>query len=194
MHESMPYMCFVTQLMQLISIKSLMLLSLDLLNNTGHKNAINLKPRPGRKFKKTNFISIYLHAHHWTLTVKTIQSAFQVMGVWPFNPGIVIKEKMAPSLETSIKGHMPLPQPSPVCEISVAIWQYRIEQMIVTHILQSLIAGPSQHLNPEQPNIPTRSWVTAQEMLQFLLLSISHHLFSHAHTSHSYDTAYHLLC
>ncbi|KAN0082702.1 hypothetical protein V8E55_008497 [Tylopilus felleus] len=70
----------------------------------------------GQKINKTNFVSIYL--------------SFWVTGIWPFNSSAVTKEKMAPSFETSIEGHLPLPQSSPVHAITAAIHQYKAEWTI----------------------------------------------------------------
>ena len=41
---------------------------------------------------------------------------------------------MAPSLKTSKEGHLPLPQPSPVCAVSAAIHRYKIEQLEASNI------------------------------------------------------------
>ncbi|KIK76119.1 hypothetical protein PAXRUDRAFT_57779, partial [Paxillus rubicundulus Ve08.2h10] len=63
---------------------------------------------------KSNFVSIYARAHLRALTPGNICAAFQKTGVWPFNPDAVTKEMMAPSLETSSIGRLPLPQASPI--------------------------------------------------------------------------------
>ncbi|KIK21791.1 hypothetical protein PISMIDRAFT_79259, partial [Pisolithus microcarpus 441] len=73
---------------------------------------------------KGNFLAIYSRAHQKALTPKTIHAAFQKTGVWPLNPNVVPTEMMAHSYETSSVGHMPLPQASPVCAVSKAIYEY----------------------------------------------------------------------
>ncbi|KIK74541.1 hypothetical protein PAXRUDRAFT_40352, partial [Paxillus rubicundulus Ve08.2h10] len=77
-----------------------------------------------QKVIKSNFISVYSKAHREALTPENIHAAFCKTGVWPFNPNVVTAEMMAPSLETSSSGHLPLPQPSPVWAVMGVIRQY----------------------------------------------------------------------
>lgn len=70
--------------------------------------------RTRQKINKTNFVSVYLEAHRRALTPQTIRTAFRVTGVWPFNPSVITPDQMAPSLETSAVGHLPIPQSSPI--------------------------------------------------------------------------------
>jgi hypothetical protein len=67
-----------------------------------------------QKITKANFISVYLQAHQRALTPEVIRTAFRVTEVWPFNPNVIMSDKMAPSLETSAVRHLPIPQPSPI--------------------------------------------------------------------------------
>lgn len=69
---------------------------------------------------KENFLGVYGAAHIRALTPDTIKSAFRKTGAWPFNPGIITEEMMAPSLETSSTGSLPLAnlQKSPVRLVS----------------------------------------------------------------------------
>jgi hypothetical protein len=67
-----------------------------------------------QKVTKENFLAIYGRAHVRALTEETIRSAFRKTGVVPFDRNIVTQVMMAPSLETSSYGNMPLLQPSPV--------------------------------------------------------------------------------
>ena len=78
-----------------------------------------------QKITKSNFISIYSRAHRRALTPENICTAFKKMGVWPFNPNVVTKEAMAPSIESSSSGSLPLLQPSPVRALTQAIHQYQ---------------------------------------------------------------------
>ena len=78
-----------------------------------------------QRITKENFVSIYGRAHQKTLTPELIRSAFRVTGVWPFDPSRIAKKTMAPSLETSSRGCLPLPQPSPVRALSSAIRLYQ---------------------------------------------------------------------
>ena len=77
-----------------------------------------------QKVTKENFISVYGRAHRKALTADTIKAAFKKTGVWPWNPDVITEKMMAPSLETSLEGRLPLPQPSPVRAISLAMSRY----------------------------------------------------------------------
>ncbi|KAE9386129.1 hypothetical protein BT96DRAFT_960643 [Gymnopus androsaceus JB14] len=65
------------------------------------------------KVDKTNFMAIYARAH----------AAFAKTGIIPFNPNVISKQAMAPSLETSTSSThlMPLGVASPVQEILALI-------------------------------------------------------------------------
>jgi len=65
-----------------------------------------------QKITKSNFISIYSQAHHRALTPENICATFKKTGVWPYNPNVITEEAMAPSIESSSNGSLPLPQPS----------------------------------------------------------------------------------
>jgi hypothetical protein len=71
-----------------------------------------------QKVTKENFLAVYGAAHVKTLTAQNIQAAFRKTGVAPFNPNVVTVEMMAPSLETSSYGTLPLIQPSPVRRVA----------------------------------------------------------------------------
>lgn len=80
-----------------------------------------------QKVSKSNFLGIYATAHTKVFTPENIQAAFRVTGVVPYNPDVVTSEMMAPSLETSIHGYLPVPVPSPVRIISQLILD-RVEE------------------------------------------------------------------
>jgi hypothetical protein len=63
---------------------------------------------------KTNFLEIHGAAHIKTLTPETIKMAFEKTGVFPFNLSVVTAEMMAPSLESSYRGRLPLAPSTPV--------------------------------------------------------------------------------
>lgn len=67
---------------------------------------------------KTNFLAIYGAAHIRALTQQTVKMAFKKTGVWPFNPNVVTSEMMAPSLEMTCRGHLPLMPATPVCVVT----------------------------------------------------------------------------
>ena len=80
-----------------------------------------------QKVTKANFILIYSRAHRKALTPENIKAAFRKTGACPFNPDVVTKDMMAPSLEMSSKGSLPLPLASPVKVLTNAIRQYQME-------------------------------------------------------------------
>jgi hypothetical protein len=75
----------------------------------------------GRKVNKTNFLSVYAKAHIQTLTVENIKMAFCKTGLVPFNPDVVTEEMMAPSIESSSHGSLPIIQSSPIRSMANAI-------------------------------------------------------------------------
>ena len=70
---------------------------------------------------KSNFLAIYGTAHIKALTPGNIVAAFKKTGVVPFNPDVVTEQTMAPSLEMTCHGTLPLRQPSPVRLVSSLI-------------------------------------------------------------------------
>ena len=69
--------------------------------------------RRGKKVNKGNFLSVHGEAHVKALTPELIRAAFKKTGVVPFNRNVVTQDMMAPSLESSSRGSLPL-QTSPV--------------------------------------------------------------------------------
>jgi uncharacterized membrane protein YccF (DUF307 family) len=63
---------------------------------------------------KENFLVIYGAAHICALTPKTGKAAFRKTSLWPFNREVITAEMMAPSLETSMRGHLPIAPSTPV--------------------------------------------------------------------------------
>lgn len=63
---------------------------------------------------KENFLEIYGRAHERALTESTIEAVFRKTGLWPFNRNVVTPATMVPSLETSVRGHLPVAPSTPV--------------------------------------------------------------------------------
>ncbi|KIJ70358.1 hypothetical protein HYDPIDRAFT_78831 [Hydnomerulius pinastri MD-312] len=84
----------------------------------------------GEKVTKKNFLAIYGAAHVRALTVETIKSAFRKTGVWPFDPTVITTDVMAPALETSNKGHLPINSSSPIRAISHLFEQWDIRSQL----------------------------------------------------------------
>jgi hypothetical protein len=66
--------------------------------------------RRGHTVDKTNFLAVYAQAHSKALTPENIKAAFRKTGVIPLNPDVVMEETMAPSLATSTRATVPIPQ------------------------------------------------------------------------------------
>lgn len=66
--------------------------------------------RDGRTVTKATFLEIYSKAHFLTLTASNVEAAFRSTGIVPFNPDVITAETMAPALETSSTGILPVSQ------------------------------------------------------------------------------------
>jgi hypothetical protein len=102
------------------------------------------------KVTKENFLAIYAKAHIRALTPETIRSAFRKTGSWPFNPNVITTDMMAPSLETTCQGSLPLVQATPI--------------RIITKMFQQLAApiavhGSDSETDHEDNDIPAAQHV-----------------------------------
>jgi hypothetical protein len=68
----------------------------------------------GQKVSKTNFLKIYSAAHIRAFTKANIQAAFRKTGLIPFDPSVVTRAMMAPSIETSCQSSLPLVPSTPI--------------------------------------------------------------------------------
>jgi hypothetical protein len=75
----------------------------------------------GLVVQKRNFIGVMSEAFVKTFTPQTIHAAFRKTGVIPFNPSAIAEVALAPSLETSVKGSLPIRQPTPIREVVDAL-------------------------------------------------------------------------
>ncbi|EJF56429.1 CENP-B protein, partial [Dichomitus squalens LYAD-421 SS1] len=62
----------------------------------------------GVKVNKTNFLKVYAQAHIKAVTPDNIRAAFRKTGVVPYDPTVIKQDFMAPSLESSSRGSLPL--------------------------------------------------------------------------------------
>ena len=85
----------------------------------------------GREVKKGDFAKVFGMAYLKAFTEDTIRAAFRVTGVFPFNPDVITKKQMAPSLTTSTLATFPLPQSSPVQRV-MAVFHYQPQVDIPT--------------------------------------------------------------
>lgn len=88
--------------------------------------------RQGMLITKSNFLAVYAEAHLETLTEANIKAAFRKTGVIPFNRDVVTAEMMAPSLESSSRGALPIHQSSPVRVMAGMITDYMDHQRLST--------------------------------------------------------------
>ena len=88
----------------------------------------------GEVLKKT-FLTIYSAAHIWALGPALVKKAFEKTSIWLFNPNIIPAEMMAPSKETSWKGHLPFSQSTPMFKSSV-VHPIHIAAQWLEHVLQ----------------------------------------------------------
>ncbi|CAK5270739.1 unnamed protein product [Mycena citricolor] len=77
--------------------------------------------RMKRDVTKAEFLTVWSPAYKAAFDEKTVQAAFRVTGVVPFNPNFVSAEQLAPSQATSTCGEFPMLQPSPVRRITQAM-------------------------------------------------------------------------
>ena len=122
MHGETTFTCSATQHIPHMFTRDLMWSFLGHSSITQEQDVFESSRR--QKVTKENFISVYGRAHRKALTTDTIKAAFKKTGVWPWNPDVITEKMMAPSLETLLEGRLSLPQPSPVCAISLAMSQY----------------------------------------------------------------------
>ena len=71
----------------------------------------------GNAIDKGNFLQVISKAYITTLTPELIKTAFRKTGIWPFNPNVITADMLAPSKETSIQSHLPVPTSSQPVQI-----------------------------------------------------------------------------
>ena len=73
---------------------------------------------------KADFTSLFGQAYHRAFTKDTIEAAFQVTGVHPFNHTIITEKQMKPNEAMSTKGSFAVAYTSPVCAIMKSFKTY----------------------------------------------------------------------
>lgn len=101
------------------------------------------------KVSKSNFLKVYAAAHVRAFTEDNIKAAFRKTGLVPFDPDVITPAMMAPSLETSSRGVMPLAsqQTSPTRAIS---------QLLLEHVARKRKADDINGNNTTPPGSPLR--------------------------------------
>ena len=95
----------------------------------------------GGEVSKETFLTIYGAAHIRALSPVLVKKAFEKTGIWPFNPNVVPAEMMAPSKETSLKGHLPFTPPTPA-RIARSRLKPILQLTTETTVLSSNVATP----------------------------------------------------
>jgi len=67
----------------------------------------------GLGITKKDFLSWYAKARRQAITEKNVKQAFEMCGIWPFNPNVIKEIDLAPSLGTTIHASQPLPATLP---------------------------------------------------------------------------------
>jgi hypothetical protein len=77
------------------------------------------------KVTKADFTGLFGKAYQTAFTKETIEAAFRVTGVFPFDRSVITKKQMRPSEATSVKGVFAVKYTSPVQAIITAFRSYR---------------------------------------------------------------------
>ena len=81
----------------------------------------------GNAIDKGNFIQVMSKAYVTTLTPELIKTAFRKTGIWPFNPNVITADILAPTKETSVQSHLPVPTFSQPVQIpTTMLWDLQI--------------------------------------------------------------------
>jgi len=103
------------------------------------------------KVSKENFLCVYAAAHIHTFTTENIKACFWKTGFVLFNPDVITAEMMAPSLESSSAGVMPLfnQQGSPVRAVSALLQEHVACKRKATEVEeQDTPVSMTPHRNP----------------------------------------------
>lgn len=115
----------------------------------------------GHKVDKTNFLSVYAQAHAQALSKENIIAAFRKTGVVPLDRDVITEEMLAPSITSSSRGFLPIPQASPVRVMEDMIHRQLAREVAVSQN-DAVNASPSVHAMP--PRIPTPVRVAVDEI------------------------------
>jgi hypothetical protein len=148
--------------------------------------------KTGQKVDKTNFLQIYGAAHIRALTPMNIKAAFRKTGVQPFNHGIVTPAMMAPSLETSCCGHLPVTPATPVCVVTDLIRQISqhtqtlqgtdsTDMDVDTPLATPATPSHPPHSNPNSFETPIREALNTLQQLSRAFLITSSPIQSSSH-------------
>ena len=105
------------------------------------------KHQHGHKVDKTNFLSVYAQAHAQALSKENIIAAFRKTGVVPLDRDVITEEMLAPSITSSSRGFLPIPQVSPVRVMEDMIHRQLARKVAVSQN-DTVDASPSVHAMP----------------------------------------------
>ena len=100
----------------------------------------------GGEVLKETFLTIYGAAHIQTLSPVLVKKAFEKTSIWPFNPNIIPAEMMAPSKETSRKGHLPF-----TLSTSIRIAAQQLKCMLLQPTETTYLTNPINSMDLTNP-------------------------------------------
>lgn len=90
------------------------------MKTTYRKLVRDFELRVQRPAAKQDFLELFGRAYLLSFDSETVQSAFRVTGVYPFDRNAITADQMKPSEETSLEASFPLPLASPVRRVMAA--------------------------------------------------------------------------
>lgn len=120
-----------------------------------HNYSVQHTRDPLEVVTKQNFLSVFGRAYLDSFTPKNILKAFEVTGVWPFNPNVISQRLLAPSLERSAHAHIPLELLTPLKDFMV-IARGLFEDVRTAYEKKS--GGSASHADVEGEEIDIPDW------------------------------------
>lgn len=119
----------------------------------------------GEMVTKENFLAVYGAAHIRALTPALIEAVFRKTGVWPYDPTVITKEMLAPSLKSSNQVSLPIIPPTPVRVVTKLMWETSESLEIIVEPMESDSASntntPGAGMNLHSMHTPVRDAMSA---------------------------------
>lgn len=110
-----------------------------------------------RGINKDEFATVFGLAYIEAFDAETVQTAFRVTGVHPYNTSVINPQQMKPSEVSSLKTTFPLPLPSPVRRVMAAFHHQQATEMDIDPDTHIPLRTPSSADFQTPPTSPTRS-------------------------------------
>jgi hypothetical protein len=102
-----------------------------------------------QKVSRDNILTPLSAAYNRAFIPSTIMSAFRKTGVWPLDPTAIDPELVAPSQESSLSTHLPVPLPSPIKDIADGIaFQQSMQSSSPIHVFYTPTKTRSIPIDP----------------------------------------------